>query len=221
VPAFRAALIDLYDTLVEGDWASLRATVAERLGLDQRVVEQAYAITRPARNDGAFSDEEGDIAAMVEATGLQPDPGLVRDLTSIAFDFQEDRVRLHPESLGVVRALRGRDIKTALVSNCDHLTKHTVDRLGLAREMDAIILSFELGVRKPRPAIYLQALEAIDADRRDAVFVDDQTEFCDGAARLGIDTRLIVRPGSPPPEGWSPVTNGHRVITDLRALLED
>ncbi len=221
MPGYRAALIDLYDTLVEGDWPTLRATMAERLGVDRRVVDDAYRSTRPARNDGAYADEEGDAAALIEATGLRPDPELVRDVASIAFAFQEDGVRLHPESLDVLRDLRRRGIKTALVSNCDHLTKHTVDRLGLAREMDAIVLSFEVGVRKPRPAIYLQALQAIEADREHSVFVDDQTDFCDGAARLGIDTRLIIRAGEPPPEGWSPVTNGHRVIEDLRELLED
>jgi FMN phosphatase YigB (HAD superfamily) len=52
------------------------------------------------------------------------------------------------------------------------------------------------------------------------VFVDDQVPYCDGAADLGIDTRLIVRRQSPPPlEGWASRTNGHQVIADLEPLL--
>ena len=82
-----------------------------------------------------------------------------------------------------------------------------------------MLLSFEVGVRKPEPGIYLAALTALDADPADAVFVDDQTEYCDGARALGIDTRLIVRDGAEPAEGFAPSTNGHTVITDLTALL--
>jgi putative hydrolase of the HAD superfamily len=220
VPAVRAALIDLYDTLVEGDWSTLRAGLSERLGVDARVLHEAFAITRAARNEGRYADEEADMAAVVEATGVEPDPGLVRELASLEFEFQRAGVRLYPESVDVLRTLRERGLKTALVSNCQHSTRATVDRLELDNEMDAIVLSFELGARKPQPAIYQAALDALGADPTDAVFVDDQARYCDGAAHLGIDTRLILRPGADPPEGISAEANGHRVIRDLRALLE-
>ena len=52
-----------------------------------------------------------------------------------------------------------------------------------------------------------------------AVFVDDQARYCDGAAALGIGTRLIVRPSSNPVEGIAADTNGHAVIRDLHQLL--
>ncbi len=58
-------------------------------------------------------------------------------------------------------------------------------------------------MRKPDPGIYEAALEGIGADPPDALFVDDQTDYCDGARALGIDTRLIVRPEWVPPEGYA------------------
>jgi putative hydrolase of the HAD superfamily len=218
---FRVALIDLYDTLVEGNWSELRSVLSGRLGVDAGVLHEAFAITRAARNEGRYADEEGDMAAVVEATGVEPDPGLVRELASLEFAFQQTGVRLHPESIDVLRELRARGVKTALVSNCQHSTRATVDRLHLDDEMDAVVLSFELGSRKPQPAIYNAALGAVGAEATQAVFVDDQAAYCDGAARLGIATRLILRPGADPPEGISAAANGHRVIGDLRALLED
>jgi putative hydrolase of the HAD superfamily len=216
-----AALIDLYDTLVEGDWSTLRAGLSQRLGIDARVLYDAFAITRAARNEGRYADEEADMAAVVQATGIEPDPDLVRELASLEFEFQRTGVRMHTESIDVLRGLRERGVKTALVSNCQHSTRATVERLGLEDEMDAIVLSFELGARKPQPAIYRAALDALGAKSGEAVFVDDQAAYCDGAARLGIATRLILRPGADPPEGISVDTNGHRVIRNLRALLED
>jgi FMN phosphatase YigB (HAD superfamily) len=82
-----------------------------------------------------------------------------------------------------------------------------------------VILSFEVGAAKPSPEIYRAALERLDVRAGDAMFVDDQAAYCDGAAALGIQTALIVRDGATPAEGVSE-PGSHRVITDLRALLE-
>ncbi len=114
--------------------------------------------------------------------------------------------------------LRERGVRTALVSNCSNATRPIVEQLGLPALFDAVILSFEVGVRKPEPGIYQAALRRSDAEPPDAVFVDDQTSYCDGARALGIDTRLIVRDGAQPAEGFAPSTNGHPVITDLTSL---
>jgi putative hydrolase of the HAD superfamily len=218
-----AVLIDLYDTLVESDWHEWHREMADLLGVDRAVLRHAFDTTRPARSVGAYPDVEAEMRVIVEATGIDDPPlELIRDLAAREFDFMSSRVRLHGDSLPTVRELRARGVRTALVSNCSHNTAPVVDRLGLAEEFDALILSFEVGARKPQPAIYRAALEALsDVEPTDAVFVDDQVPYCDGAAALGIGTRLIVRRESPPPlEGWAIETNGHRAIGDLTALLE-
>jgi len=224
MPAIRAVLIDLYDTLVASDWHAWHREMAGLLGVDPAALRQAFDVTRPARSVGAYPDVEGDVRAIVEATGIDDPPiELVRDVATRGFVFMQDHVRLHDDSLEVVRSLRDRGVKTALVSNCSHDTTSVVDRLGLDEAFDAVILSFEVGARKPQPAIYHAALEAVGSvEPADAIFVDDQVPYCDGAGELGIGTRLIVRRESPPPlEGWAATTNGHRVIGDLRPLLDD
>jgi putative hydrolase of the HAD superfamily len=218
-----AVLLDLYDTLVESDWHEWHHEMAELLGVERAVLRQAFDVTRPARSVGAYPDVEADMRVIVEATGVVDPPiELVRDLAAREFGFMTGHVRLHDDSLPVVRELRRRGVRTALVSNCSHNTTPVVERLGLADEFDALILSFEVGARKPQPAIYTAALEALgDVVPPEAVFVDDQVPYCDGAAALGIGTRLILRRESPPPlEGWASSANGHRVIGDLTPLLE-
>jgi FMN phosphatase YigB (HAD superfamily) len=81
-----------------------------------------------------------------------------------------------------------------------------------------VILSFEVGVAKPDPGIYLAALEAVAARADETLFVDDQAAYCDGAAALGIETVLLVRPDASP--GGVSGAGGHRVIGDLRPLLD-
>lgn len=220
---FAAVLIDLYDTLVESDWHEWHVEMAARLGVGSDVLRQAFDTTRPARSVGAYPDEEADMRVVIEATGIVDPPiELVRDLTSLEHSFMQDGVRLHDDALPTVRELRGRGSATALVSNCSHNTTPVVERLGLAAAFDAVILSFEVGARKPQPEIYRAALRAAgDVAPGTAVFVDDQVPFCDGAAAVGLDTRLILRRESPPPlAGWATEFNGHLVIGDLRALLD-
>ncbi len=215
-----AALIDLYDTLVDGDWAWWHTRLAERLGVTEETVGDAFRRTRPLRNTGAFPDQAGDLTAVIEAAGVTPDPALVAQLVAEERAFSIGHVRPYPESMAVVSELRSRGIATALVSNCSHNTVVVVEHLRLADAFDAVILSFEIGVAKPEPAIYEAALRALSADPAEAIFVDDQTAYCDGAASLGIDTRLILRRGVEPAEGVSQVV-GHRAIESLSALLDD
>ena len=144
----------------------------------------------------------------------------MRELVRIEREFMTTGVRLFDDSIPTVRALRADGVRTVLVSNCSHNTRPVVARLDLEREFDALILSFEVGARKPQPAIYRAALDAVGSEASDAIFVDDQADYCDGARALGIDTRLIIRPDVHPPEGFASSTNGHRVIRNLAGLLD-
>jgi putative hydrolase of the HAD superfamily len=219
VSEVRAVLLDLYDTLAWTEWKSMRLELEERLGLERRALLQAFDRSRPKRSTGAFGSAEGDIAAILEAAGVSAEPELVRELTARTTTFLQTGVSLWEDSIPVMRELRRRGLPIAIVSNCDHSTRPVVERLGLVDEADAVMLSFEVGAAKPSPEIYRAALERLDVRAGDAVFVDDQAAYCDGAAALGIQTALIVRDGATPAEGVSE-PGSHRVITDLRALLE-
>jgi len=214
-----AVLIDLYDTLVWTEWPAFRDLMCARLRVEPTTLLAALGRTRPARSVGEYPSAEADMAAVLTALGTD-DPALARELADMerAF-FSEERVHLYDDSLRVVRGLRESGVRTALVSNCSHSTRPTVDRLRLDLEFDAVILSFEVGAKKPQPEIYRAALGSLRVQPQAAVFVDDQARYCDGARDLGMDTRLIMRAGAEPPEGFAPDTNGHTIIADLTALL--
>jgi len=215
----RAILLDLYDTLVDGDWHGWRTTLSTLTGIDEDTLAMAYHVTRLERNTGAYPTADDSMRGLLMAAGLAaPTDELVRTAVEAEEDFGAF-VRLYDDSLPTVAALRERGIRTALVSNCSHATRPIVEQLGLPELFDAVVLSFELGVRKPEPGIYEAALRAIEADPAEAIFVDDQAAYCDGARALGIGTRLIVREGARPADGFAPSTNGHTVIADLSALL--
>jgi putative hydrolase of the HAD superfamily len=192
-----AVLVDLYDTLVWSEWSILRERIAEATGVENRRLAQAFVATRDARGVGAFGSAEGDTRAVLEAAGLEPTDDEVRRVVAIETEVlvEDGGVRLYEDSVPALRALRDRGIRTAVVSNCDHLTRPIVDRLGLSAEVDAIVLSFEAGEMKPDPDIYLRALEAVRADAARAAFVDDQPGYLDGAEAVGMRVFFINRDG--------------------------
>lgn len=216
VNARSAVLLDLYDTLAWGEWPRLREVMAGRIGVPSRDLQAAFDRTRPARGIGAFAGAEEDLAEVLTACGVEPEPGLVGELLEIEGSFLSAAVHLYDDSMPVLRALRARGLRTAVVSNCSRSTRPVVDRLGLEREVDAVVLSFEVGAAKPDPAIYLAALDLLGAQPAETVFVDDQATYCDGAAALGMRTFLIRRAVDP---GEPTRTDGHPVISDLGELL--
>jgi putative hydrolase of the HAD superfamily len=216
---YDAVLLDLYDTLVWSDWYSWQGRVADHLGTTHDSIGQAFSRTRPARSVGATPDTEADLVAVLEAADIDPTPDVVADLLEMEREMA-DSVRLYDDSLEVVRALRADGVPTALVSNCSHNTRPIVDRLGLEREFDALVLSFEVGAMKPDPAIYREALTRLGGpDPARSVFVDDQVRYCDGAAAVGLQTFLILRPEEAL-EGRPFDMNGHRPIETLLPLLD-
>jgi HAD superfamily hydrolase (TIGR01509 family) len=211
-----AVLIDLYDTLVWGEWPGLRDTMAARIGISSAALQSAFDSTRPSRGVGSFAGAEEDMASVLEACGLEPQPALVAEILELERSSLLTRIHLFEDSIPVLRALRARGVRTALVSNCSRSTRPVVDDLGLDREMDAVVLSFEVGAAKPDAAIYRAALDRLGAEPAGAAFVDDQSVYCDGAAALGMRTYLIQRD---PSLDDRVSTDGHTLIPDLAALL--
>ncbi|HEX3300871.1 MAG TPA: HAD family hydrolase [Actinomycetota bacterium] len=212
-----AYLLDLYDTLAHGDWISWREELASLTGLSQDQIGDAYERTRAARNRGEFESPAGDVAAILDAAGLDAD--LAERVLEAETAFG-DRIELYDDVLPTLTRMRDAGHPTVIVSNCSWGTRATLERVGLDTACDKVVLSCEVGAHKPEAEIYRTALDALDVAPADALFIDDQTAYCDGARSLGIDTRLIQRPTASPFEGFAPTTNGHTVITGLAELLD-
>lgn len=105
------------------------------------------------------------------------------DLSALRRDFWAGD-RLDEELLGLIRELRRAGIRNGLLSN--H-TPEVRQRLGdLEPLLDAVVISGEVGVMKPDPAIYRIALERLGVAPEEAVFVDDWTPNVEAARQLGI-----------------------------------
>jgi len=104
-----------------------------------------------------------------------PAEGLARRLTQ---DIRPDTAMRE-----AVAHHRAQGIRTALVSNSWRAEDYDVDDL-----FDAIVLSGDLGVRKPDPEIYLVATGRLGVAPDQCVFVDDLGGNLKPAKALGMTT---------------------------------
>ncbi|HEY2603074.1 MAG TPA: HAD family phosphatase [Thermoleophilaceae bacterium] len=91
--------------------------------------------------------------------------------------------------VGMVEAVRtahGAGIRTGLISNSWGTRRY--DRAQLAELFDGIVISGEVGIRKPAPEIYEMGAKAIDVEPASCVFVDDLPFNLKPARELGMAT---------------------------------
>jgi HAD superfamily hydrolase (TIGR01549 family) len=85
--------------------------------------------------------------------------------------------------------------KMALVSNCSVGTDKLISSLGLAGFFDCIVLSYQIGVRKPDKRMYLEALTCLGLEANECVFIADEISDLEGARENELKT-ILVRQGS-------------------------
>jgi HAD superfamily hydrolase (TIGR01509 family) len=59
-------------------------------------------------------------------------------------------------------------------------------------DFDVVVHSCAVGLRKPNPAIYLHAVELLDLDPSEVMFLDDFSAMAEAAAAVGL---VAVRVG--------------------------
>ena len=124
---------------------------------------------------GPVSDQEIDLFVDAEHDVWKPAHGLVSSAHAL------------------LDSLRDRGLKTGVVANAwpepGRLLRRDAEELGVAERMDVMLFSTEAGVRKPDPAIFLDALGRLGVDPVDALFVGDRLDVdVQGAANVGMTT---------------------------------
>jgi putative hydrolase of the HAD superfamily len=94
------------------------------------------------------------------------------------------RTTREPDMWAVVRRAREIGVRTALVSNSWGTEGYPVDEL--EAHFDTLIISGEVGLRKPDPEIYLLAATRIGVAPENCAFVDDLPRNVEAARELGM-----------------------------------
>lgn len=122
--------------------------------------------------------------------GIRERPILIQELIELRKNHVLTRFRLYDDVISVLSTLR-KNYKLALVSNCFVGLSDILRALNLTHFFECIILSYEVGVRKPDRRIYLEALQRLGLTPEECVFVSDAISDLEGAREVGLKTILI------------------------------
>jgi len=166
----------------EIDWDSYRTVM-------QRWVAQAYDIdggTNPIhaleRGECATDEFERILAARLFRTdgGTVAAEGLLQRMFAAS-----ERV---PAMYGAIRAVRGAGLRTGLLSNSWGPGDYPLE--DFPELFDAVVISGEVGMRKPEEGIFLHAADALALAPAECVFVDDMEANVAAATECGMTALL-------------------------------
>jgi putative hydrolase of the HAD superfamily len=230
-----ALLFDLDDTLldysggVDASWAGACHTCCPECGVDPAALLAALPETRrwfwddPERHRRERVNMLGAWQHIVEFAlarlGCAAPDGLA---AAVARDYAARRrevMRLFPDALDTLEHFRKQGIPLALITNGDATQQRDkIERHGLARFFDAILIEGEFGTGKPDEIVYRHTLQKLGASATTTWMVGDHIEFDVGAPqRLGVRGVWMDREGHGLPSGS--IVRPHRIIRSLDELI--
>ena len=178
---YEGLLVDWGGVLTSNVFDSFRA-FCELEGLAPDTVRERFRSDRTARElligleTGTLPEEEFEVR-LAAVLGVDAEALIDRMFAGAGPDER---------MVQAVRQVRQGGIRTGLVSNSWGSRRYDHDQLG--ELFDAIVISAEIGVRKPAPEIYALGAARIGVPPEACVFVDDLPFNLAPAAELGMAT---------------------------------
>ena len=128
-----------------------------------------------------------------DALRAQMQQNLGGDVTPSQFDAQwNSHFSINVPMVKRVEALVGK-VKLCLLANTHDLHfRFLRPQLPVLERFDDIVLSYEEGLMKPSPELYLRALKRVKVEPARAAFFDDVARYAEGATKAGIHGRLFT-----------------------------
>jgi len=131
---------------------------------------------------------------------------------------------MFPESSAVLRGLHQRGYRLGLVSNTTSSvdSPRALEKAGLARYFEVMILSCVVGKRKPDPAILLEAAQEMGVLPDYCAYIGDRAEWDVVAARAASFGKTVIlhNPNHLNPEPIPPNQTPDHFISNLMELLD-
>ena len=241
--ATRAVLFDLFDTLIDlalerlplvemgqrrlpSTYPQLHDVIVQTTALDfERFARELRSVDREGRQRALAEGREYPtlerFRTLLERLALADD-GLAEKLTQTHMGLLRTTARFLPHHAEVLRELGGM-VRIGVCSNFSHAptARALLEEAGLLPHIDEVVISEEVGIRKPRREIFEAALERLGCKHEETLHVgDDLKADVEGAADAGITPVWLTRRVREPDQalrtygGPSPA----HVISDLSEL---
>ncbi|MCE7039894.1 HAD family phosphatase [Dyadobacter sp. CY312] len=113
---------------------------------------------------------------------------------SLLLDLPAERVDLLKKLRGEYRLFLLSNTSSIHITQVNKILEASTGVKKLDDLFDKVYLSYEMGLMKPDPNIYLQVLAEQNITAEETLFLDDNADNIKAAAALGIDTILVQKP---------------------------
>jgi HAD superfamily hydrolase (TIGR01509 family) len=201
----RAVAFDHRDTLAEFVWdgrmwlrgvGAMLAAAGADAALRGRAAEALRERFEPAPPGLAELDYPAAVAGVLRDLGVDASTALVQRAIAAEHAVWAPARRVHPDAAALLDGLRALGLRCGLCANTFDppvLFRADLAAQGIAGRMDAVVLSCELGVRKPHPAVYAAVAAGLGAAPGEVLFVGDRVaDDVAGPAAAGMRTCLAA-----------------------------
>lgn len=141
--------------------------------------------------------------------------GASEPVDSIASEIAQEvvyhpNVELFPDVMSALERFLAAGLRLGVISNGWPSLDRQLRRLGIRDFFDVLVVSAQVGSRKPDEHIFKVAIAEMRLPAESVLLVDDALENVVAAERLGMQGVVVARNGAPP--------DGYAVITSLAEL---
>jgi putative hydrolase of the HAD superfamily len=244
----KAIAFDLFNTLITVESHGLgealtrlvRSLKQSGLELDYVPFKQAHRdaairFLEETRKDGTETHNRFWISEALKTLGYDVPPDDPRIATAVDSYFSAflDLCHLIPGTGAMLQTLKAR-YRLGLLSNFTHApaAKNIIGHVGLNHSFDVVLISGDLGFRKPHPLVFRQLIDRLGVEKNQILYVGDDPETdITGASQAGIlpvwttyvrDNNIPAAPGIRIGSDETPDIEVPRISTweDLFSLLE-
>ena len=153
-------------------------------GVD-RLVAESYEQRRMEEVDQAELFRQA-----LSGIGFDLPDDIIEHIVALDHSAYSNSITVEPEILAALDELRRARYRMGLVSNISlrpDLMRADLERMGLAKYLDAMVFSSEVGLRKPDSRIFQEALDRLGVEPQETVFVGDRLyDDVSGAQAVGM-----------------------------------
>lgn len=212
----RLVSFDAAGTLINHSWDPAEALVmaAHKVGVQtegeapKELYRKILEAQEHERREVELLGDSGEIRAFWQKTIAEwlsmqgKDPELSREIYPIARSFSLSPTspfwKIYPDVMPTLASLKEKGYKLAVISNWDSTLLEVLKNVQISRFFDAILASLPLGIEKPNPAIFNQAIQQTGVSPKEALHVGDSWEDDVLGARSAGMSYLYLDRQNPP-----------------------
>jgi HAD superfamily hydrolase (TIGR01509 family) len=215
---YQAVYFDAFNTLFGTRWA--KDSQARRLPLQQTIkqfIHEFDAHLQEVYGQAHAGEPSASACTTRLFTALADRSGLARTGPLALLRRREENVRrwfkVYSDALFTLQALS--DVcKLGIISNAWPYLESLLNLLGLWPYFESVIISAQVGLSKPNPAIYELALRTLGIPADQAIFVDDIPQNVMAAERVGLKGLWLTRQTAAQPPAL------YRQLTQIYSLRD-